>query len=176
MRLPFMHGFKNDRWSKCLDVMLEKKPGVREIHQLRIIGLVEADFNTALKLFFAKQLVANSETTDLTEEQWGGRPGRTACDPALGKVLAFEYSRALFVTLALFANDATACFDRMVPAISTIIAMKYGMHPNVMISRNMTMEDMEHAIRTKHGDSTITYKEESGDYKLAGVTQGKEDV
>ncbi|KAL7523469.1 hypothetical protein ACHAWF_003332, partial [Thalassiosira exigua] len=41
MRLPFMYGFKNDRWAKSLDVMLEKKPGVRRIHQLRIIGLVE---------------------------------------------------------------------------------------------------------------------------------------
>ena len=60
MRLPFMHGFKNDRWTHCLDVMLEKKPGVRRIHQLRIIGLVEADFNTALKFYFAKHLVANS--------------------------------------------------------------------------------------------------------------------
>ena len=33
---------------------MEKKPGVRKIHQLRIIGLLEADFNTALKLIFAK--------------------------------------------------------------------------------------------------------------------------
>ncbi|KAL7517424.1 hypothetical protein ACHAWF_000123, partial [Thalassiosira exigua] len=56
MCLPFMYGFKNDRWAKCLDVMLEKKPDVRRIHQLRIIGVVEADFNTALKLFFARQL------------------------------------------------------------------------------------------------------------------------
>lgn len=122
------------RWTKCIDVMLEKKPGVRKIHQLRIIGLVEADFNTALKLFFAKHLVANSEGTDLTEEQCGGRPGRTASNPALRKMLAFEYGCALYVTMALFANDATACFDRMVPAISTIIAMKYGMAPKVMLS------------------------------------------
>ena len=40
MRLPFMYGFKNDRWAHCIDVMLEKKTGVRRIHQLRIIGLI----------------------------------------------------------------------------------------------------------------------------------------
>ncbi|KAL7536182.1 hypothetical protein ACHAXR_006960 [Thalassiosira sp. AJA248-18] len=50
MRLPFICGFVNDRWKKCMDVMLEKKKGIRQIHQMRIIGLVEADFNTALKL------------------------------------------------------------------------------------------------------------------------------
>lgn len=144
MRLPFMYGFCNDRWAKCIDVMLEKKKGVRKIHLLRIIGLVEADFNTALKFFFAKQMVANSERTQLTEEQWGGRPGKTATEPALRKMLAFEYGRVLFVTIALFANDAVACFDRMVPNISTLVAMKYGISENIMISRNMAMKKMEH--------------------------------
>ncbi|KAL7545994.1 hypothetical protein ACHAWF_015022 [Thalassiosira exigua] len=69
MCLPFMYGFKNNRWAKCLNVMLEKKPGVRQIHQLRIIGLVEGDFNTALKLFFAHHLIGNVKLTSLTEEQ-----------------------------------------------------------------------------------------------------------
>ena len=49
MSLPFMYGFSNKRWTKMVDVMLEKKRGVRRIHQLRIIGILEADFNTALK-------------------------------------------------------------------------------------------------------------------------------
>ena len=61
MRLPFVYVFVNDRWARCLDVMLEKKEVVRQLYQLQIIRLVEADFNTALKIFFAKQMVANSE-------------------------------------------------------------------------------------------------------------------
>ena len=48
--------------------MLEKKPGVKKIHLLQIISLVEADFNTALKLYFAKHLILNSEKTELTDE------------------------------------------------------------------------------------------------------------
>jgi len=58
--LPFMYGFPNPRWSNEVDVMLEKKPGVRNIHLLRIIGLLEADFNTALKYFFAKKMMTNA--------------------------------------------------------------------------------------------------------------------
>mgnify|MGYP003325952949 CR=1 FL=1 len=88
MHLPFMYGFKNLRWCKCVDVMLEKKPGVRSV---RKVHLIEADFDTALKLYFAKHMVRNSEQTQLTEEQWDGRLGRTATDAALCKVLAFEY-------------------------------------------------------------------------------------
>ena len=98
----------------CLDVMLEKKEGVRKIHQLPIIGLVVAGFNMALKIFFANGQFGN---TALTEEQWGGKLGRTATDAAMRKILAFEYRRVIFVTIALFVNDAVVCFDRMVPNV-----------------------------------------------------------
>ena len=46
--LPFMYGFASDRWLHKTDVMLEKKKGARKIDLLRIIGLLEAVFNTAL--------------------------------------------------------------------------------------------------------------------------------
>jgi hypothetical protein len=46
--LPFIHGFANTRWMNMINVMLKKKPGVRNIHMLRIIGLVCPEFNTAL--------------------------------------------------------------------------------------------------------------------------------
>ena len=61
MSLPFQYGFVNNRWCRATDVMLEKKPGVRKIHKLRIIGLLEADFNTALKLIFAKKMLKELE-------------------------------------------------------------------------------------------------------------------
>ncbi|KAL7526403.1 hypothetical protein ACHAWF_008463 [Thalassiosira exigua] len=176
MRLPFMYGFRNERWANSLDVMLEKKPGVWRIHQLRIIGLVEADFNTALKLFFAKHLSSNTETTELTEEQWGGRPGRTAIEPALCKMLAFEYDRIMYVTVALFANDATACFDRMVPNISALISRKSGISKSVIRARNKVMASMKHSIRTSHGKSNDTFCQEPGDVDIHGEGQGKVDV
>jgi len=71
--------------------MLEKKPGVRKIHQLRIIGLLEADFNTALKLIFAKKMMRNAESCGISGEQWGGRPNRTSTDTAFKKLLTFDY-------------------------------------------------------------------------------------
>ena len=175
MSMPFRFGLPNDRWTKCIDVMLEKKLGVRQIHQLRLIGLLEEDFNTAFKIYFAKMMISNSELADLTEEQWGGRPGRTATDPAMRKLLAFEYGRAIYVTIALFANDAKACYDRMVPDISTIIARKFGVAPSIMKARNVVMEAMEHHVKTQHGISSTGYKQTSGEPEMAGETQGKAD-
>ena len=80
------------------------------------------------------------------------------------------------VTIALFANDAVACFDQMVPNLLSLVAMKYGGMPNVMISRNLVMSNMKHGVRTHHGDSLATYCQEPGDTEIAGETQGKADA
>ena len=49
---PFVYGFPNELWLRVIDMMLEKKKGVRKIHLLWIIGLLKVDFNTALKFSF----------------------------------------------------------------------------------------------------------------------------
>jgi len=76
--LPFMYGFTNKRWENAIDVILEKKWGVQKIHLMRIIGLVKADFNTALKIVFVQKLMWQAENSDITPDQWGGRPDRSA--------------------------------------------------------------------------------------------------
>ena len=93
MSLPLNYGFVNDRWCRATAVMLEKKPGVRKIHQLRIIGLIEAYFNTALKLIFAKKMMRNAESSGISGEQWGGRPNRGAIYTAFKKLLTLDYAR-----------------------------------------------------------------------------------
>ena len=87
MSLPLNYGFVNNRWCQATDVMLEKKQGKRKIHRLRTIGLMEADFNTALKLLFAKKMMDNAERSGISGEQWGGRPNRTALDTAVRKIV-----------------------------------------------------------------------------------------
>ncbi|KAL7524523.1 hypothetical protein ACHAXR_002911 [Thalassiosira sp. AJA248-18] len=102
MSLPFMYGFVNKRWTTSVDVMLEKKRGSRKIHQLRIIGILEADFNTALKILYARKLMHFAESQNsLNDEQWGSRPNRTSTDAALRKLLTFEYGRYMKTTIAL---------------------------------------------------------------------------
>ena len=53
-----------------IDLMLKKKRGNGKIHLLRIIGILEADFNTALKILFARKLMTLAESAgNLHEEQ-----------------------------------------------------------------------------------------------------------
>ena len=60
----------------------------------------------------------------------------------------------------------------MVPNISTLVAHKYGMEPNMIITRNLAMAGMEHLVRTKFGDSSSTHQDKSGDIRMAGKIQG----
>ena len=130
--LLFQYRFVNNRWCRATDVMLEKKPGVRKIHQLHIIVLLEADFNTAFKLIFAKKMMGNAERSGISNEQWGGRPNRTALDTACRKLLTLDYARSTYKTIAMFANDATACFYRMVPGVLSLVARKFGVDASIM--------------------------------------------
>lgn len=176
MSLPFQHGFLNQRWTKSIDVMLEKKKGVRRIHMLRIIALLEADFNTALKILFAKRLMDNAESSGLSDEQWGSRRNRMALDPAMKNLMTFEYGRYMRATIAMFAADLTACFDRVYPALSNVVCGKFGMDINVLKCKGLTMDKMEHSVRTGHGVSINTYGNRPGQPKKAGEGQGKGDV
>ena len=172
MSLPFMYGFVNNRWAKVVDVMLEKKKGVRQIHQLRIIGIVEGDFNTALKILFARRLMKMAEATGMSDEQWGSRANRTSTDAALRKMMAFEYGRYMKATIAMFANDQTACFDRMWPEISNVVAGSFGCDINVRKCRAKTKEAMVRHCKTGLGVSKKHYTS----YRIKGETQGLADV
>ena len=176
MSLPFLYGFVNTRWTKSIDVMLEKKRGNRKIHMLRIIGLLEADFNTALKIIFAKKMMNNAESAGLSDEQWGSRKHRMALDPAMRNMMTFEYGRYMRATIAMFAADLSACFDRMFPPLSNIIAGKFGVDINALKARGKTIDALERAVRTGHGVSDQTYGNRTGEPMIRGEYQGKGDV
>ena len=60
---------------------------------LWIIGLLEADFNTALKIIFAQKMMKNAESAGLSDEQWGSLKHRMALDLAMRNMMTFEYGR-----------------------------------------------------------------------------------
>ena len=79
MTLPFSRGFAPSRWKQCLEVMLEKDAGNPMIHRLRIIVLLEADFNIALRIIWMRHLFPAAERMGLTNDQWGNRKNEE-CD------------------------------------------------------------------------------------------------
>jgi len=176
MSLPFMFGFAHERWTTTVDVMLEKKKGVRRIHQLRIIGILEADFNIALKILFSRNLMAMAEKTGLDDDQWGCRKNRTSIDAAMRKLLTFEYGRYMYATVGTNPIDLTACFDRMRPEITGVVAQVHGTPKEVIKAKVLTMKMLKRHIKTALGTSKVFYTNTPGDPLIQGEVQGKADV
>ena len=175
--LPFMYGFINARWLNETDCMLEKKKGVRKIHTLRIIGLLEADFNTALKWFFSVQMQSQSESNGgLTNENWGSRKNRTSIDTSAIKLLSYEGSRLMKYSIAEMSHDLKACFDRMHTSQSNIYAQRQNVHPTICTARAKTIEGLRRHAKTGLGISDATYGNEAGEPRIGGEVQGKGDV
>ena len=176
MSLPFMYGFANPRWSNEVDVMLEKKAGIQKIHLLRIIGLLEADLNTALKYFFAKKMMTNAETIGISDEQWGSRKNRSSIDAAMLKLLMFETARVKKATLAGTYYDLCANYDRIFRSISNLIAQRSGMDKNILRARALVIENMRRRVKTALGTSHESYGQEPNEPEVGGEVQGKDDV
>jgi hypothetical protein len=57
MIVPLDDGFCPERWKQTVDTMLEKVPGISKSVKLRIIQLLEADFNQVLRISFARNII-----------------------------------------------------------------------------------------------------------------------
>ena len=176
LSLPFMYGFVNRHWTHMTDFMLEKKPGVRQVHMLRIIGKLAAEFNTCLKFFIGRQARDNFEAADPCDEQHGFRPNRSSVDAAMLKLLTFECARMQRATMGMVQHDMTAHFDRMYPEMTAIYGTKFGVDIRLLRCINKTIFHLERNVETALGISESSYRQEPNAPRIGGMVQGKADV
>ena len=175
LSLPFMYGFVNRHWLKMADVMLEKKPGNRKIHLLRIIGKLPAEFNTALKIF-ARKTMWNFESCDPHTGQWGSRPNRSAVDAAMIKALTFESARLYHDTMTSTQYDATAHFDRIHPSNSVVYSRKVNVDTKLSTTVAQHVYQMKRYPQTALGIGDSYYCQLDDEPHIGGEIQGKSDV
>jgi hypothetical protein len=61
INIPLHQGFLPKRWQTVINAMLEKIQGKPLLHKLRVIHIMQADYNLALKVIFRKRLIKNCE-------------------------------------------------------------------------------------------------------------------
>jgi hypothetical protein len=120
--------------------------------------LYKADYNLVLALQ-ARKLVHNAEDNRLLNKSlYGARPGRTAHDPVGLEEFVGEITRLSRKPLIKNAEDATACYDRIIPGIGNLASRSFGMHRFIALVQGRTLEEVKYHLKTKLGVSEENYQ------------------
>ena len=138
--------------------MLEMDPGNPKIHRLRVIHLYEADYNLILGVKW-RELIHDCEDHHLLHPSlYGARPGRGALDPVFIEELTNEITRLTRKPLIKNAEDATACYDRIIPGIGTLASRSHGLHHQVALVMGRTLEEVKYHLKTHLGVTDEHYQ------------------
>jgi len=158
MSLPYRHGFSPHQWHQVTDVMLEKQTFIPRIHRLRIITLLESDFNHAHQILLARQLGNRLEENNLVPAtQNGSHPGKLCISAVLHKVLTYNITQHKRTTAAFIENDAVGCYDHMVNNFLLLGLHRLGLPKPACTSIGKSWATAKHSIRTRYGTSEIMY-------------------
>jgi hypothetical protein len=73
------------------------------------------------------------------------------------EMMQMEISRSSRKPFIKFDNDATSCYDRIVPGTAMLISRKYGLHRNVAAVCGKTLQEAHYKIKTMLGVSEEEY-------------------
>eukprot|EP00957_Ditylum_brightwellii_P084831 6450024-Ditylum_brightwellii.AAC.1 len=84
-----------------------------------------------MKVIWNRQLVPVAEKTGmLSPVQFGNRKGWTALNALLLKVVTMDCLRLFCLNGAILNNDATACYNQMIPELSSLHVQSLGLPDN----------------------------------------------
>lgn len=164
-------GHTHTRWTKIVNIMLQKDPGHPRIHRLRVIHIYEADYNLLLAVKWRQALHYAEDHKLLNSGLYGSRPGRLAQDPALMELLQNEIYRMSMKLRVNFDLDATSCYDRILTSVAVLSSRRVGMSPNVTHVNACTLEKAKYYLKTQLGTSERGYSH-SSHTPIHGTGQG----
>ena len=170
--IPYQSGISPLRWQQGLDIMLQKQQGNFQVEKLRAILLFESDFNQNNKRFGRQLMYIAEKYNAMAMEQFGSRKNMSAIDQSLNKALTFDIWRQGRMPGALCSNDAKSCYDRIVHNFASLCLQRLGAPIAPIISMFSTIQQLNHHIRTVHGDSATSFSGKHWNVPIHGVGQG----
>jgi hypothetical protein len=138
--------------------MLEKTPGNPYLHKLRVIHILEADYNLALKEIFGRRLLQNCEKFGtLGDTQDGFRKNRSTIRTLIHNEIINDYNKRRRINYFVGLTDISGCFDRIVAPIISILNRRNGCPKEAVTMHASTLSKAKYYLKTKHGISDNFY-------------------
>jgi hypothetical protein len=149
-QFPLKTGYSPVRWQQGIEVMLLKQPNNFHVNRLRAILLFEADFNHNNKRI-GRCLMSHAEQHGwIAPEQYGSRKQLSAIDHCLNKCISFDIIRQYKKPAVICVNDMKGCYDRIVHSVASICMQRLGVTNEALRSMFLTLQHLQHYIRTAH--------------------------
>ena len=153
--------------------MIQKSGKQPEVEKLRTINLLECEFNFNNKIMGRAVGECAERNNLLPKEQYGSRKRHQARHQGLNKRLLYDLVHFQRKPMILCSNDAKSCYDRIIHAIASIAMQRLGLPIEPITCMIITIQQMEHIIRTGFGDSDMTMSgAEETDIPFQGILQG----
>ena len=140
------------------------------IHKFRTIHIIESDLNYVMRCIRGREFMYhNEENHAFHDNQHEGRCGRQPQSYILNKILSLEVICHYGEDVALVNNDAKACYDRIIPYLTTYMLRRLGLPYFLSKFMCTVLKQMQYSIRLPQGQSA-TY--DSSGKELYGIGQG----
>ena len=170
--IPARTGYSPIRWQRAIDVLLLKDQDDHRVHRTRPIPLLEADSNDAYKLLASQSNALATKHNLHAPEQYGGKDNTAAIHCASVKRGICDISRQTKTPLAICSIDARSCYDRIVHVAAFLSLRRLGVPKPMIHSMLLSIQQMQHQIRTSFGDSASSYGGATWTIPPHGTIQG----
>lgn len=144
-----------NRWKKIVNIMILKELNNYKIHRLRVIHIYEHDYNLVLGIKWRELIHTCCCNNLLNKFQYGGVPGRDAIFRTIIEELQYKITRASKRPLIHMDYGATACYDRIIPAFSSLASQSFGQHKNIVHFNASNLHSSQYLLHTPWRFPTI---------------------
>ena len=103
--------------------------------------------------------------------QYGSLPGHDAITPTIIEELQYEICRASKHPLVHLDYDATACYDRVILPMVSLISRAHGQHCSIVLINATILKSVRYLLKPQLGISYISYSH-SKLFPIYGSRQG----
>ena len=140
--------------SSSYDVQTQRSCGSPPINRLRMLNQLDNELNLLYRILISRRVMSHSEDLLLlTPEQWGGREGKQCVDLALNVELLLTIIHLSRTNASMTDVDASACFDRIAPALMYLAYSKGGASRNTINLLGKALLRSRYFPTTSHGVS-----------------------